>query len=166
MSRHATPVADMWLIWEECLVPGWQRMALQILYFVPYDLLQPAASFSAISQKLLVSPVLKKLVFLNSPDEVISDSAEPCKPACLHAARLCGPWSLPCHCLSTTGKVTHTGRQVLAEWCSRGGGLRTLLATGTSSASFQRTLQLQCRQHPRISGTDVKCPPFVIQGCL
>ncbi|CAL5218999.1 g754 [Coccomyxa viridis] len=48
---------------------GWQRMALQILYFVPYNLLQPAASFSAISQKLLVSPVLKKLVFLNSPEE-------------------------------------------------------------------------------------------------
>ena len=45
-------------------------MALQILYFVPYNLLQPAASFSAISQKLLVSPVLKKLVFLNSPEEV------------------------------------------------------------------------------------------------
>ena len=50
---------------------GWQRMALQILYFVPYNLLQPAASFSAISQKLLVSPVLKKLVFLNSPEEVL-----------------------------------------------------------------------------------------------
>ena len=45
-------------------------MALQILYFVPYNLLQPSASFSAISQKLLVSPVLKKLVFLNSPEEV------------------------------------------------------------------------------------------------
>jgi hypothetical protein len=50
---------------------GWQRMALQILYFVPYNLLQPAASFSAISQKLMVSPVLKKLVFLNSPEEVL-----------------------------------------------------------------------------------------------
>lgn len=45
-------------------------MALQILYFVPYNLLQPATSFSAISQKLLVSPVLKKLVFLNSSEEV------------------------------------------------------------------------------------------------
>ncbi len=49
-------------------------MALQILYFVPYNLLQPAASFSAISQKLLVSPVLKKLVFLNSPEEVTRPS--------------------------------------------------------------------------------------------
>ncbi|BDA42088.1 hypothetical protein COCOBI_02-8900 [Coccomyxa sp. Obi] len=48
---------------------GWQRMALQILYFVPYNLLQPAASFAAVSGKLLVSPVLKKLVFLNSRDE-------------------------------------------------------------------------------------------------
>lgn len=47
-------------------------MALQILYFVPYNLLQPAASFAAVSEKLLVSPVLKKLVFLNSRDEVIS----------------------------------------------------------------------------------------------
>ena len=45
-------------------------MALQILYFVPHNLLQPARSFAAISQKLLVSPVLKKLVFANSPEEV------------------------------------------------------------------------------------------------
>lgn len=50
--------------------PGWQRMALQILYFVPFNLMQPAASFAAVSQKLLVSPVLKKLVFSNAPDEV------------------------------------------------------------------------------------------------
>ena len=49
---------------------GWQRMALQILYFVPHNLLQPARSFAAVSQKLLVSPVLKKLVFSNSPEEV------------------------------------------------------------------------------------------------
>ena len=56
-------------------------MALQILYFVPYNLLQPAASFSAISRKLLVSPVLKKLVFLNSPEEVLLQSC--CKiPSC------------------------------------------------------------------------------------
>ena len=56
-------------------------MALQILYFVPYNLLQPAASFSAISQKLLVSPVLKKLVFLNSPEEVLLQSC--CtRPSC------------------------------------------------------------------------------------
>ncbi len=45
-------------------------MALQILYFVPFNLLQPARSFAAVSGKLLVSPVLKKLVFLNSRDEV------------------------------------------------------------------------------------------------
>ena len=45
-------------------------MALQILYFVPFNLMQPAASFAAVSQKLLVSPVLKKLVFSNAPDEV------------------------------------------------------------------------------------------------
>ena len=45
-------------------------MALQILYFVPHNLLQPARSFAAVSQKLLVSPVLKKLVFSNSPEEV------------------------------------------------------------------------------------------------
>ena len=45
-------------------------MALQILYFVPGDLLQPAPSFAAVSRKLLVSPVLRKLVFGNSPDEV------------------------------------------------------------------------------------------------
>lgn len=50
-------------------------MALQILYFVPYNLLQPAPSFAAVSRKLLVSPVLKKLVFLNSPEEVRCVSA-------------------------------------------------------------------------------------------
>ena len=52
-------------------------MALQILYFVPYNLLQPAPSFAAVSRKLLVSPVLRKLVFANSPDEARS------LPACL-----------------------------------------------------------------------------------
>lgn len=54
-------------------------MALQILYFVPYNLLQPAASFAAVSRKLLVSPVLKKLVFLNSRDEVHGLSAPLCQ---------------------------------------------------------------------------------------
>lgn len=63
-------------------------MALQILYFVPYNLLQPAASFSAISQKLLVSPVLKKLVFLNSPEEV--------RPA-IQAVHLQHRWSHKLH---------------------------------------------------------------------
>lgn len=38
-------------------------MALQILYFVPGNLLDPEASFQAISQKLLVSPVLQTLVY-------------------------------------------------------------------------------------------------------
>ena len=88
---------------------GWQRMALQILYFVPYDLLQPAASFSAISQKLLVSPVLKKLVFLNSPDEVIK-SAEPSPAEVPSGCTLVWPLgSLSCHCMSRPGNVTCKG---------------------------------------------------------
>lgn len=52
-------------------------MALQILYFVPFNLLQPAASFAAVSGKLLVSPVLKKLVFLNARDEAHPRSPVP-----------------------------------------------------------------------------------------
>lgn len=45
-------------------------MALQILYFIPGNLQEPAASFGAIVGRLLVSPVLQVLVFGNSQQEV------------------------------------------------------------------------------------------------
>ncbi|KAK9846457.1 hypothetical protein WJX81_004293 [Elliptochloris bilobata] len=48
---------------------GWQRMALQILYFIPGNLQAPAASFDAIVGRLLVSPVLQVLVFGNARQE-------------------------------------------------------------------------------------------------
>ena len=43
--------------------PGWKRMVLLILYFVPFDLLTPEQGFEAVSDKLCVSPVVRTLVF-------------------------------------------------------------------------------------------------------
>ena len=43
-------------------------MALHILYFVPGNLLDPEASFQALSKKLLVSPVLQTLVYSKNPE--------------------------------------------------------------------------------------------------
>jgi hypothetical protein len=45
---------------------GWMRMALQVLFFVPADLVRPEAAFRRYSGKLIVSPVLRKLVFGNA----------------------------------------------------------------------------------------------------
>ncbi|GFQ01449.1 hypothetical protein PHJA_002288800 [Phtheirospermum japonicum] len=42
---------------------GWERMVLQILFLGPSNLLEPNASFSQMSQKLIVSPIVKTLVF-------------------------------------------------------------------------------------------------------
>ena len=42
-------------------------MALQILYFVPGNLLNPDASFQALSERLVVSPVLQTLVYSKNP---------------------------------------------------------------------------------------------------
>jgi hypothetical protein len=47
---------------------GWRRMALQILYIVPGNLRDPAASFKAVANKLIVGPILKTLVFSTEPD--------------------------------------------------------------------------------------------------
>ena len=46
---------------------GWKRMALQILYFVPGNLLNPDASFQALTERLVVSPVLQTLVYSKNP---------------------------------------------------------------------------------------------------
>jgi hypothetical protein len=48
---------------------GWQRMALQILFFVPGDLARPATSFTPLAGRLIVSPVLRKLVYGNARSE-------------------------------------------------------------------------------------------------
>lgn len=49
---------------------GWERMVLQILFLGPSNLLEPAASFSQVSKKLIVSPIVKTLVFSKVPEKV------------------------------------------------------------------------------------------------
>ncbi|KAJ9147562.1 hypothetical protein P3X46_029709 [Hevea brasiliensis] len=49
---------------------GWERMVLQILFLGPSNLLEPNASFAQMSQKLIVSPIVKTLVFSKFPDKV------------------------------------------------------------------------------------------------
>ncbi|XP_042443037.1 uncharacterized protein LOC122028085 [Zingiber officinale] len=49
---------------------GWERMVLQILFLGPSNLLEPTASFSQMSQKLIVSPIVKTLVFSKVPEKV------------------------------------------------------------------------------------------------
>ncbi|KAJ6843291.1 uncharacterized protein M6B38_297230 [Iris pallida] len=49
---------------------GWERMVLQILFLGPSNLLEPTASFGQMSQKLIVSPIVKTLVFSKVPEKV------------------------------------------------------------------------------------------------
>ncbi|KAF6261288.1 hypothetical protein COO60DRAFT_1681284 [Scenedesmus sp. NREL 46B-D3] len=49
---------------------AWARMSLLVLYFNPSDLLTPQASFDAISQQLLVGPVVRTLVYDKIPNTV------------------------------------------------------------------------------------------------
>ena len=58
---------------------GWKRMALQILFFVPGDLGRPERSFDALAGKLIVSPVLRKLVFGNARPEALAWVDEICR---------------------------------------------------------------------------------------
>lgn len=46
-------------------------MVLQILFLGPSNLLEPNASFSQMSQKLIVSPIVKTLVFSKVPEKAI-----------------------------------------------------------------------------------------------
>lgn len=45
-------------------------MVLQILFLGPSNLLNPTASFDQMSQKLIVSPIIKTLVFNKVPEKV------------------------------------------------------------------------------------------------
>lgn len=45
-------------------------MVLQILFLGPSNLLEPNASFEQMSQKLIVSPIVKTLVFSKVPEKV------------------------------------------------------------------------------------------------
>lgn len=49
-------------------------MVLQILFLGPSNLLEPTASFSQMSQKLIVSPIVKTLVFSKVPEKVCASS--------------------------------------------------------------------------------------------
>ncbi|XP_051209942.1 uncharacterized protein [Lolium perenne] len=60
------PVVDNKLTRER----GWERMVLQILFLGPSNLLEPNASFAQMSQKLIVSPIVKTLVFSKVPEKV------------------------------------------------------------------------------------------------
>jgi hypothetical protein len=42
---------------------GWQRMCLQVLFFAPVNLLSPQQSFARFADRLIVSPVVRVLVF-------------------------------------------------------------------------------------------------------
>jgi hypothetical protein len=71
------------IILEHCsnlvgVTTGWERMVLQILFLGPSNLLEPNASFAQMSQKLIVSPIVKTLVFSKVPEKVCS----------------CGEWKL------------------------------------------------------------------------
>lgn len=44
-------------------------MVLQILFLGPSNLLEPKASFAQMSQKLIVSPIVKTLVFSKVPEK-------------------------------------------------------------------------------------------------
>lgn len=45
-------------------------MVLQILFLGPADLLEPQQSFATMSKKLIVSPIVKTLVFSKEPERV------------------------------------------------------------------------------------------------
>jgi hypothetical protein len=49
---------------------GWARMSLLVLYFQPFDLLTPQRSFEAISERLIVGPVVRTLVYSKIPRAV------------------------------------------------------------------------------------------------
>jgi len=54
----------------EVLRLGWQRNALQALYFGPNDLLTPEQSWRDITNRLIVAPVVGTLVYENVPEPV------------------------------------------------------------------------------------------------
>ncbi|MEW5300581.1 MAG: hypothetical protein WDW36_003500 [Sanguina aurantia] len=59
---------------------GWMRMALLVLYFSPSNLLRPEESFAAVSNRLMVAPVVESLVYSRLPrtvttwvDEIVAE---------------------------------------------------------------------------------------------
>lgn len=73
---NPAPVEDT----EESRRKGWIRMALLVLYFGPSNLLEPEESFAALSNRLIVGPVVETLVYSKVPaavrewvDEIVRD---------------------------------------------------------------------------------------------
>ena len=56
---------------EERLRLGWRRNALQALFFGPNNLLDPDASWAAVSNRLFVAPVVGTFVYENVPTPVM-----------------------------------------------------------------------------------------------
>ena len=86
-NQHAPAVApgNSWCTWPSfwfhyiphdavlaAVDAGWKRMALQVLFFVPRNLVNPDDSFREVSNRLLVSPVLRVLVYPKAVEEVSS----------------------------------------------------------------------------------------------
>lgn len=67
-----------------CDTTGWERMVLQILFLGPSNLLEPNASFAQMSQKLIVSPIVKTLVFSKVPEKVCISPCCVCGISWLH----------------------------------------------------------------------------------
>ncbi|XP_055825372.1 uncharacterized protein LOC129893947 isoform X2 [Solanum dulcamara] len=55
---------------------GWERMVLQILFLGPSNLLEPKASFAQMSQKIIVSPIVKTLVFSKVPEKFLQSNCQ------------------------------------------------------------------------------------------
>eukprot|EP00803_Ostreobium_quekettii_P006277 evm.model.scf_3018.1 EVM.evm.TU.scf_3018.1 scf_3018:3596-7346(+) len=58
---------------------GWMRIVLLVLYFGPFDLLEPEPSYRAVAGKLIVSPVLRVLVYSRIPQAVTRWIDEICR---------------------------------------------------------------------------------------
>lgn len=58
------------VFWLCIFCAGWKRNTLNVLYIIPGNLLFPDPSFDIIAERVIVSPVLKLLVFSAAPDAV------------------------------------------------------------------------------------------------
>ncbi|OSX72226.1 hypothetical protein BU14_0457s0019 [Porphyra umbilicalis] len=59
LPAGGTDVADA----DDRALRGWQRIVLLVLYFVPFDLIDPGPAFAATTGRLVVAPVVRILVF-------------------------------------------------------------------------------------------------------
>lgn len=81
-ARKKPRVSKSHVCSENCcpFLPGWQRMALQVLFFGPENIYDPIESFTAVSNRLVVSPIVRKLVF-NKASPASDTMRAACAPA-------------------------------------------------------------------------------------